>query len=82
EIVHYCVPNVPGIYSRTASFALNNRTIKYGLEIAAKGVVPACRDDNALKSGLNMYKGIITFEPVAKAHALEDYYKPVDEVIS
>jgi len=80
-IVHYCVPNVPGIYSRTASFALNNRTIKYGLEIAAKGVVPACRDDNALKSGLNMYKGAITFEPVAKAHALEDYYQPVDEVI-
>ncbi len=80
-VVHYCVPNVPGIYSRTASFALNNCTIKYGLEIAAKGVVSACRDDNALKSGLNMYKGAITFEPVAKAHALEAYYRPVDEVI-
>ena len=81
-VVHYCVPNVPGVFSRTASFALNNRTIKYGLEIAAKGVVKACRDDNALKSGLNMYKGAITFEPVAKAHALEEYYKSVDEVIS
>ncbi len=38
NIVHYCVANMPGAYARTSTFALNHATIKYGLEIANKGV--------------------------------------------
>jgi len=81
-IVHYCVPNVPGTYARTASSALNSRSIKYGLEIANRGVALACQEDDAVRSGLTMYKGVITSEPLARTHALEDCYKAVDEIIS
>ena len=80
-VVHYCVPNVPGAYARTASYALNTRSIRYGLEIAGKGVLSACRDDQAIRSGLTMYEGVITSEPLASTHGLEDYYRAVDEVI-
>ncbi len=80
-IVHYCVPNVPGAYAHTASSALNSRSIKYGLEIAAKGVLAACRDDGVICSGLTTYEGVITSQPLAATLDLEDYYKALDEII-
>ncbi len=80
-VVHYCVANMPGAYSRTATFALSNNTIRYGLQIANKGVERACRENPALSKGLNMYKGVITYKPVAEAFGMEDLYKPVEEVI-
>jgi len=80
-IIHYCVGNMPGAYSRTSTFALNNATLRYGLMLADKGVEKACRESPALKKGLNMYKGIITYPAVAEAFGLMDYYKPVDSVL-
>jgi len=80
-IIHYCVANMPGAYSRTSTFALNNVTIKYGLEIVSKGVERACRENPAIKKGLNMYKGVITYKAVAEAFGMESLYKPVDEVL-
>ena len=79
-IVHYCVPNVPGVYAHTASCALNSRSIKYGLEIAGKGILAACRDDDAVRSGLTTYEGVITSQPLATTLGLEDYYKALDEI--
>ncbi|MDR2934725.1 MAG: alanine dehydrogenase, partial [Candidatus Adiutrix sp.] len=66
-IIHYCVANMPGAYARTSTFALNNATISYGLELAGKGPEKACLTSEALKLGLNAYKGIITSKPVAEA---------------
>ena len=40
-IVHYCVANMPGAYARTSTFALNNRTGKYGLRLANQGLETA-----------------------------------------
>ncbi len=79
QIVHYCVTNMPGAYARTSTFALNNRTIKYGLRLADLGVEAACGADPALMNGLNMYGGLITFQPVAEAFGLEKSYKPAPE---
>jgi alanine dehydrogenase len=81
-VIHYCVANMPGAYARTSTFALNNRTIQYGLKLAAKGVEKACKENIALRNGLNMYKGSVTFRPVAEAFNLEESYKPADEVLS
>ncbi len=80
NIIHYCVSNMPGAYARTSTYALNNATIKYGLKLA-KGVEHACRESQALKMGLNMYKGVITFEAVAEAFNMNDLYKPVESVL-
>jgi alanine dehydrogenase len=81
DIVHYCVANMPGAYSRTSTFALNHATIKYGLELANKGVEKACKDNPALCKGLNAYKGILTCLPVQEAFNLQCECKMPDEVI-
>ncbi|MDR1256637.1 MAG: alanine dehydrogenase [Spirochaetaceae bacterium] len=69
-IIHYCVANMPGAYARTSTFALNNATISYGLQLANKGAEKACRENPALLSGLNAYKGEVTFPGVAQAFGL------------
>lgn len=81
-IIHYCVANMPGAYARTSTFALNNRTIKYGLRLAQKGAETACRENEALLKGLNIYRGNITFQSVAEAFNLEASYQPAKEVLS
>jgi alanine dehydrogenase len=80
-VIHYCVANMPGAYARTSTFALNNRTIQYGLLLANQGVETACANDEALLKGLNMYKGFITYKPVAEALDLAEYYKAPREAL-
>ncbi|MCC8194780.1 MAG: alanine dehydrogenase [Deltaproteobacteria bacterium] len=81
-VIHYCVANMPGAYARTATFALNNATIRYGLMLANKGAEKACRENPALKTGLNMYMGAITYKAVADAFNLMGDYKDADAVIA
>jgi alanine dehydrogenase len=81
NVVHYCVANMPGAYARTATFALNNYTIKYGLQLANKGLVQACRENEALLKGLNTYKGKITFKPVADAFGLDSIFVEPDKAL-
>ncbi len=80
-IIHYCVANMPGAYARTSTFALNNRTMKYGIKLARHGLETACSEDPALLKGLNIYKGRITYKPVAQAFGLEDYHSPAREML-
>ncbi len=82
NVVHYCVANMPGAYARTSTFALNNCTIRYGLQLANKGCEEACKSNAALRKGLNMYKGIITYASVADAFVpFRGKYRPVEEVL-
>ncbi len=81
DIVHYCVTNMPGAYARTSTFALNNRTIRYGLKLANEGIQAACRGSVALRRGLNMFRGTITFRPVAEAFGLENLYTSPEEAL-
>jgi len=64
-IIHYCVANIPGIVSRTSTFALTHATLPYMLSIAEKGVKRAIAEDEALRHGLNIYKSDITCQNVA-----------------
>ena len=76
NVVNYCVANMPGAVSRTSTEALTATTLKYGLEIATKGVKQACRDNVEIYRGLNIYQGKCVCEPVAKALDME-YVKPL-----
>ena len=69
-VIHYSVANMPGAVPRTSTFALTNATMPYALMIANKGVEAALRDNLALRQGLNVYKGRITFPAVAEAQGL------------
>lgn len=66
-IVHYCVANMPGAVSRTATLALANATVPYGIRIANKGLEAALKEDSGLMSGLNCYNGRCTFAGVSEA---------------
>jgi alanine dehydrogenase len=69
-IMHYCVPNMPGVAPRTSTFALNNATLPYVLAIADKGWRRALREDAGLCAGLQISGGKVTSAPVAEAHGL------------
>lgn len=73
-VIHYCVPNMPGVVPRTSTYALTNVTMKYGSMLAAMGVEDAVAKDKALLKGLNTYGGFVTYEPVAKDLHME--FKP------
>ncbi len=69
-IVHYCVANMPGAVPRTSTVALTAATLKYGLELATKGVELAVKDNLAIKAGLNVYLGECTCKKVAQEFSL------------
>lgn len=79
-VLHYAVANIPGAVPRTATIALTNVTIPYAVQISSKGVVQAIKESEAIKTGVNVMNGNITFKAVA--HDLGYDYVPVDEVIS
>jgi alanine dehydrogenase len=64
--IHYCVANMPGAVPLTSSEALNNATLPYGLALADKGMA-ALEGDAGLLAGLNVHRGMITNEAVAKS---------------
>ncbi|MEK4799521.1 alanine dehydrogenase [Thermoactinomyces sp. FSL K6-2592] len=65
-VLHYAVPNIPGSVPRTATMALSNVTVNYGLQIADKGYRQAALDNPALAKGLNTLEGKVTCLPVAR----------------
>ena len=65
-IVHYCVANMPGAVPRTSTFALNNATLPYAIALANKGAKQAMLDDAHLLEGLNVHRGMVTYEEVAR----------------
>lgn len=66
NVIHYCVPNIPARYSRTASVSISNIFTPYLLKIADDGGIEnALRFDRGLKNGLYFYHGILTNKSVA-----------------
>ena len=69
-VLHYCVANMPGAYSRTATQALNNVTHPWTVLIADLGLQAACKVRPDLLKGINTAGGKLTCKPVADAHEL------------
>jgi alanine dehydrogenase len=70
DIVHYCVANMPGAVARTSTYALNNATLPFVLDLADMGVEKALRTNVHLRRGLNAYRGELTNDDVAHALGL------------
>lgn len=65
-IVHYCVPNIPSRYARTASVSISNIFTPYLMKIAEEGGFEnAARFDKSLQKGMYFYHGILTNKTVA-----------------
>ena len=69
-VIHYGVANMPGGVPRTSTLALTNATFPYALQLANKGWKQALRDSPALRKGLNIVDGQVTYPGVAEAFGL------------
>ena len=65
-ILHYCVANMPGAVPRTSTYALNNVTLPFALDLANKGAKAALKADRHLAEGLNVAEGKIAHAAVAR----------------
>ncbi|MFN8572594.1 MAG: alanine dehydrogenase [Gemmatimonadaceae bacterium] len=72
-VIHYGVANMPGGVPRTSTLALTNATLPYALQLANKGWQKALRDNAALRLGLNMIDGKVTYPGVAEAFGLPNH---------
>ncbi len=67
NVVHYCVANMPGGVPRTSTYALNNATLPFALQLAEHGWKQALSSDVHLRNGLNVCAGKVTCKEVAEA---------------
>jgi alanine dehydrogenase len=58
---------MPAAVPHTSTFALNNATFPYLLEIADRGLEGACTKHPAIREGVNTYKGHIVYPGVAES---------------
>ncbi|GAB4485605.1 MAG: alanine dehydrogenase [Anaerolineales bacterium] len=56
-IMHYCVPNVPGVVARTATHAFVNSAMPYIIEVADLGASAAIEANPALAIAVNTHAG-------------------------
>lgn len=67
DVIHYCVPNIPSRYSKTATFSISNILTPYLLNIAEEGGIEnAIRFDKSLQKGLYFYRGVSTNKTVSE----------------
>ncbi len=79
-VIHYCVPNIASRVSRTASLVLSNIFSPILLEMGEKG---GCKEliksDEGFRSGVYIYKGVLTSEVLGKVFNLK--YKNIELLI-
>jgi alanine dehydrogenase len=73
NVVHYCVPNIPSRYSKTASLSISNIITPYLLQIAEDGgIESSIRFNKGLKNGVYLYHGILTNKAIGDWFNLPD----------
>jgi alanine dehydrogenase len=61
NIVHYCVPNIPSRYAKSASMSLSNILTPFLINVAESGGIESViRYEKGLKSGVYLYHGVLT----------------------
>jgi alanine dehydrogenase len=66
-VLHYCVSNMPAAVPHTSTFALNNATFPYLLDLANRGLEGAVAHSNAIREGVNTYQGHVVYQAVAES---------------
>lgn len=73
NVLHYCVPNIPSRYSKSASLSISNIITPYLLQIAEDGgIESAIRCNSGLKHGVYLYHGILTNKAIGDWFDLPD----------
>lgn len=72
NVIHYCVPNIPSRYSKTASMSISNIITPFLLQIGDDGgLESAIRCNRGLKNGIYFYHGLLTNKSIADWFDLE-----------
>jgi len=56
-VIHYCVPNMGSLVSRTATYAFLNAAMPYLLELVTKGIDAAIAENAAIERGVAINQG-------------------------
>jgi alanine dehydrogenase len=66
NVIHYCVPNIPSRYSKTASMSISNIISPFLLQMAEDGgIESSIRCNTGLKHGVYTYHGLLTNRSIA-----------------
>ena len=76
-VLHYCGANMPGAVPLTSTYALNQATMPYVMNLANNGFSQALLNDKGFCEGLNICNGEVTIEAVAKEQGYE-YIAPLE----
>ncbi|WP_116788399.1 alanine dehydrogenase [Flavobacterium psychrotrophum] len=72
NVTHYCVPNIPSRYSKTASLSISNIISPFLLQMADDGgIESAMRCDAGLKNGIYFYHGRLTSRSIAEWFSID-----------
>lgn len=61
-IIHYCVPNMPSVVARTATYAFLNAAWPYIEQLVTSGIDRAIQENPAIEKGTSTYKGELRHE--------------------
>jgi len=76
DVIHYCVPNIPGSVPVTGTYALTNVSLGYIRKLAAADPMDSLREDAGLRAGVNTWDGQLTCKEVAATFGRP--YSPLD----
>ncbi|MCW4469611.1 alanine dehydrogenase [Flavobacterium sp. MFBS3-15] len=80
NVIHYCVPNIPSRYSKTASMSISNIISPFLLQMADDGgIESAIRCNAGLKNGIYFYHGLLTNRSIADWFSLS--YRDINLIV-
>ena len=80
-VIHYCVPNLPAIVSRTASIALSNVLIPILISIGEIGGIDNyIKSSKSFRKGVYVYNGILTNSNLSEKFNIP--YKDIDLLLA
>lgn len=56
-VIHYCVPNMPGVVARTSTHAYINTALPFILELADNGIEFSIANNPAIEKGIETHQG-------------------------
>jgi alanine dehydrogenase len=56
-VIHYCIPNIPGVVGRTASRVFLIAALPYILEVADQGIETAMKENASIEAAINTHDG-------------------------
>lgn len=70
DVIHYCVPNIPGAVPASSTIALTNASLPYLIQLADKGWKEAAKHSPDIQKGISIIEGKVTDVMLAKTFQL------------